>query len=143
MNQKAESLDKKFYIGQKVSMKKVIKKEDVEKYAELTGDFNSLHINDEIAKKSIFGKRVCHGMLVSSYISTLLGMYLPGDGSIYLSQDLKFIKPVYMEEEIEITVEISEIFADKNIILLNTFVTKDNKTLVISGNAKILYQDII
>lgn len=132
-------MKKDLYVGQSASVKKIVTAEDVEKFAELTGDFNGLHLNDEIARQSIFGKRVCHGMLISSFISTVLGTYLPGEGTIYLSQDLQFRKPVYLDEEIQISVEIEMIIEEKDIIILKTIVSKADGVVAVSGNAKVMY----
>lgn len=126
------------YVGQSASVKRIVTAEDVEKYAELTGDHNGLHLDDEIAQKSVFGKRVCHGMLIGSFISTVLGTCLPGEGTIYLSQEILFKKPVFLEEEIEITVEIETITEENGIVILKTIVTKSDGTVAVSGNAKVM-----
>lgn len=137
-----KNMKNKFYVGQTVSIKKVVRGEDVEKFAELSGDFNCLHLDKEIASKSLFGDRVCHGMLIGSYISAVLGTHLPGKGTIYLGQELKFLKPVYFDEELEISVEIEEIIQEKDIIILKTVVTKEDNILVIVGKAKVMYKEI-
>ena len=128
------------FVGQKCSIKKIVRENDVEKFAELTGDINALHLNEKIAKESIFGGRVCHGMLIGSYISAALGMYLPGEGTIYLGQDLEFKKPVYIDEEIEITVEIEKIEEEKNIIILKTIVRKSDGNIAVNGTAKVMFK---
>ncbi len=134
-----EQKDKKsrFEVGQKASIDRIIYPEDVEKFAKLSGDFNSLHMNEDQAKESIFGQRVCHGMLVGSYISAVLGMHMPGEGTIYLEQDLKFLKPVYLNEKIEIIAEIIEIIENREIVRLKTEVLKENGTVAVSGVAKV------
>lgn len=143
MKKNINDLQSKFYVGQKVSVKRIVGKDDVEKIAELTGDFNGLHLNDELAKKSIFGNGVCHGMLISSYISAVLGTCLSGEGTIYLSQDLQFRKPIYINEAIEITVEVEKIIEEKSIICLNTVVTKSDGVSAISGNARVKFIEIV
>ena len=132
-------MKKDLYVGQSASVKRRVTAEDVEKFAELTGDFNGVHLDDEIAKKSIFGRRVCHGMLISSFISTVLGTCLPGEGTIYLSQELQFKKPVYLDEEIEISVEVETITQEKGIVSLKTIVTKSDGDVAVSGNAKVMF----
>lgn len=131
-------MKKELYVGQIASVKKFVTAEDVEKYAELTGDFNGVHLDDEIARKSIFGRRVCHGMLIGSFISTVLGTCLPGEGTIYLSQDLQFKKPVYLDEEIVISVEVETIIQEKGIVSLKTIVTKSDGVVAVTGNAKVM-----
>ena len=74
----------KLIVGQNASFSKTITESDVYNFAGLVGDFNDVHINQVAAEKSMFGKRIAHGMLVGSFISTVLGMYLPGPGTIYL-----------------------------------------------------------
>ena len=93
-------------IGQKASFSKTITEGDVYSFAGLVGDFNSVHVNLIEAEKSMFGKRIAHGMLVGSFISTVLGMYLPGPGTIYLEQNCKFKNPVFMGDTITATVTV-------------------------------------
>ena len=69
---------------------------DVAMFAGVSGDFNSLHMNEMEANMSVFGKRICHGMLVASYISTVLGNYFPGKRTVYLSQNINLKKPTYI-----------------------------------------------
>lgn len=142
MRKNIDEIESKFYIGATASIHKKVSLEEVKKFAELTGDYNGVHLNEEISKKSIFGSRVCHGMLIASYISTVLGMYLPGEGTIYLSQDLQFKHPVYLDEEITVTVEIVEIIEGKDIIILDTKVIKEDGSFAITGSAKIMYKQI-
>ena len=135
------AIDNKIYVGQKASISKIVRFEDVQKFAELTGDYNYLHFDIEKAKKSILGDRVCHGMLISSYISTVLGTCLPGEGSIYLEQNIRFLKPVYFDEKIEIIVEIEDISSEKGIVTLKTEVVKSNNSVAIIGKAVVLCED--
>ena len=113
---------KNLFIGQKFSILRKFSKEEVILFSNLCGDKNPLHIDEEFAKKSIFKKPICHGMLGSSLFSNLMGNNITG--SIYLSQTLKFLKPVYIDEEIEAFVEINEFIREKNYLKLNTFVVK-------------------
>ena len=137
-----KKLNNRFFVGQKVSVKKKITQEDVEKYAKLSGDYNGLHVDEQVASRSMFGRRVCHGMLIGSYISAVLGMNLPGEGSIYLSQDMDYKKPVYFNDEITITVEIEEMIEKNDIICLRTDVMKQDGTLAVTGKAKIMFKEI-
>ncbi len=129
----------KYSVGDTASFSKTITESDVCGFAGIVGDFNPVHINEVAAQESIFGSRIAHGMLTGSFISTVLGMYLPGPGSIYLEQSLKFLKPVKIGETITATVVISGIDEDKKIYELSTWVENDRGQKVISGEAKILY----
>ncbi len=123
-----------YYVGQKAQITKTITGTDVYAFAKMCGDFNSLHMDKITAEHSIFGKRIVHGALVSSFISTVLGMYLPGDGTIYLRQELNFKCPVYFEDTITAKVCIQEIYKNGN-AALETYVYNQNGECVIEGTA--------
>lgn len=127
---------KNLFIGQKFSILRKFPKEEVILFSKLIGDKNPLHLDEEFAKKTLFKRPICHGMLGSSLFSNLMGNNIRG--SIYLSQTLKFLKPVYIDEEIEAFVEIIEYFKEKNILRLNTCVVKFlTKEKAIEGEALI------
>jgi len=127
---------KKLFIGQKFSILRKFSKEEVIQFSNLCGDKNPLHLDEEFAKKSIFKKPICHGMLGSSLFSNLMGNNITG--SIYLSQTLKFLKPIYINEEIEAFVEINGYDKEKSILKLNTYVIKClKKEKAIEGEALI------
>ena len=94
--------------------------------------------NEETAKKGIFGKRVAHGILVSGLISAVLGNKLPGPGSIYMGQELKFLAPVFIGDTITAEVEIIELIPEKCRIKLNTVCKNQDGKVVISGTALIM-----
>lgn len=108
----------------------------------MTGDLNPLHLDEMLAKKSIFKGRVAHGLLIASLISTVLGTKLPGPGTIYLSQNIKFNKPVRIGDVITATVEIKEIINRKEskppIIKLKTFCTNQKNEIVLEGEAVVM-----
>ena len=123
-------------IGDQASISKTLTEEDVYQFAELSGDFNPIHIDGTTAAKSRFGRQICHGMLVSSLISTVLGMYLPGPGSIYLEQTLEFTAPVYPGDTVTAIVLVKEI--QNNIINLDTRIVNQHNQMVVSGAAKMM-----
>ncbi len=123
-----------FQIGQYYEMEKIIDAEDIKKFAELSGDYNPLHMDNAYAKESIFGQRIAHGMLSASYISTIIGTKFPGNGTIYIQQNLKFKRPVYIGEHLIIRVELDEIL-DKNKAKLLTTVRTIKEETVIEGEA--------
>lgn len=131
-------------IGDKDSFAKTISEYDVYGFAGIVGDFNSVHINKTAAEKSQFEKRIAHGMLVGGFISTVLGTKLPGNGTIYLEQNLKFKKPVYIGDTLTATVVISEIInKEKGIIKLDTFINNQNDDNVLEGYAIVMNQEVI
>ena len=128
-------------IGQKASFTKTIAECDVYGFAGIVGDFNSVHVNAVEAKNSIFGKQVAHGMLVGSLFSTVLGTELPGNGTVYLEQDLKFLKPVYFGDTITATVIVKEIInPEKGIYKLETKAYNQDDICIIDGYAIVLYR---
>ena len=96
-------------VGMRETMTKTITPEDVVCFANLSGDHNPLHVDKEFAKTTIFGECIAHGMYTSSFISALIGSYLPGPGAIYLNQTLSFKAPVRMGDVVVASVEIVEL----------------------------------
>ena len=128
---------KELRIGDKASFTKVIRSDDIFTYAEVSGDDNPVHINEDYAKKSIFGERIAHGYHVGSFISAVIGKHLPGNGSIYLSQNMQFKAPVKVNDEITATVEIFD-FPKENRVLLKTVCTNQDGEEVIIGEALVI-----
>ena len=125
-------------IGDSASFSKTISEQDVNMFAEVTGDFNPVHMDKEFAKNTIFKDRIAHGMLVASLFSTILGTQLPGEGAIYTGQELKFTKPVYLEDTITATVTVTELDVEKNRVVLETIASNQNGDVVIKGFAKLM-----
>nr|WP_274522660.1 MaoC family dehydratase [Klebsiella pneumoniae] len=126
------------FIGQKASFEKTITESDVLLFSGISGDINPVHINDMVAKQSIFGKRIAHGVLVSGLTSAVLGMQLPGEGTIYLGQDNKFRRPVFIGDTVKATCEVIEINLAKNIAKFSTTTTNQNNEVVIEGIAVVM-----
>jgi len=126
---------KKYRIGQKAKIKKYISEKDVLQFAHLVEDNNPIHLDEEFAKNSIFGKRIVHGMFGSSLISAVLGTKLPGPGAIYLSQTLQFLAPVFIDDTITAEVEVIKIRNDKPIIIFKTSCLNQNGDMVLEGEA--------
>jgi acyl dehydratase len=85
-----------FEVGQRASFTKTFTDEDVRRFIEITGDANPLHVDDAFAGETRFGRRILHGMLSASILSTMVGMHLPGTGAVYRSQTLRFLRPVHV-----------------------------------------------
>lgn len=128
-------------LNQEASFSKTITEADVYSYAGITGDFNEVHVNRVAASKTQFGQPIAHGMLVAGLISTVLGTKLPGAGTIYMEQDVKFLKPVFYGDTVTATVIVSEIINEqKGIYRLNTEITNQNDELVVDGYAVVMYR---
>lgn len=125
------------YVGQKDSLQKTFTDEDVRKFADITTDVNPIHLDEEYAKTSIFGRRIAHGILVSGLISAVIANVLPGPGSIYMGQELRFTAPVFLGDTITAEVEVAELREDKRIAKLITTCTKQDGSTVITGNATV------
>ena len=125
-------------IGQKSSFTKSITETDVYLFAGISGDINPAHINEEYAKGTFFKKRIAHGILSGALISAVIGVQLPGPGTIYASQSLDFLAPVYFGDTITSTVEVKEILKEKNRAVLTTLCTNQNGILVTKGEAIVL-----
>lgn len=121
------------YIGQKAYLQKTFTDADVKLFAGISTDVNPLHISDEFAKNSIFGKRVVHGMLSASLISAVLANVLPGPGTIYLGQELKFTAPVYLGDDVKAELTVIEIREDKHIVKLQSNCYNQDGKMVIEG----------
>lgn len=127
-------------IGQSACVSKTISESDVYGFAGIVGDFNGVHVNKVAAEQSIFKKRVAHGMLVGSFISSVLGTKFPGEGTVYMEQDLKFKAPVYYDDTITATVTVTDIVnKEKGIYRLDTNVVNQSGQVVIDGYAIIKY----
>jgi acyl dehydratase len=130
---------KDFYVGQTAELMHQYSENDVNMFAEISGDHNPIHLDAEYAKESIFGKKIVFGFLSGSLISAVLGNVLPGEGSIYMNQTLSFLRPVFIGDTITAKVVISEINEEKKRILLDTVCTNQNGKTVIEGTALMYY----
>jgi acyl dehydratase len=124
-----------FYIGQTASLKKVFKSDEVMAFADMSLDKNPIHIDENYAEHGLFGRRIVHGFLVGSLISAVFGTKLPGEGAIYLHQEMNFRKPVFHNEEITATVVLTRIRKDKPILYFDTKCENEMGEVVIEGKA--------
>ena len=125
-------------VGQSASFTKTITESDVYTFAGLSGDLNPAHINEEYAKGTRFGGRIAHGMLSAGLISAVIGMQLPGPGTIYMGQTLKFLSPVRIGDTVTATVKVTSIDEQRRRAVLETTCTNQEGTLLISGEAKVV-----
>jgi 3-hydroxybutyryl-CoA dehydratase len=114
---------------------KTISEADVYMYAGLTGDLNPAHINNEYAKTTIFKERICHGMLLAGLISGVIGTKLPGPGTVYIEQSVKFLAPVYIGDTVTAIVEVARIVNSGKWAELITSCVNQKDTVVLEGRA--------
>ena len=124
-------------VGQSYTMGKTVTDADIVMFAGVSTDTNAVHLNEEFAKTLPFGGRIAHGMLSASFISAVLGAHLPGPGTIYLGQTLKFTAPVRINDTVNTTVTVKEIITEKKRVILET-VCKVGDTVVITGEATVM-----
>jgi 3-hydroxybutyryl-CoA dehydratase len=127
-----------FAIGQEASCSKTMTETDLVVFAGLSGDFNPIHIDLEYAKETRFKQRIAHGMLTSSLLSQLLGVHLPGKGSIYVEQNIRFKAPVFIGDTVTAKATIQEIDEDRRILTLLTECFNQDEKLVLTGTAKMM-----
>ena len=125
-------------IGQQESFMIIITESMVEKFSNLSGDLNPLHMDNEFAESSSFKKRIVHGMLLASFFSQLIGMKLPGKNALYFSQTLNFRSPCYIDDEIKVIGKVIEKSDSTQIITVSTSIFNKSKTCLIDGIAKII-----
>lgn len=123
-----------FNIGDTTVFTANISESDVFQFAEITGDHNPVHLSEPFAARSIYGHRIAHGMLVASFISSAIATRMPGPGSIYKSQQVDFLKPVYLGDTITVRLTITNISPRSN-YTINTLVYNQNNELVVTGIA--------
>jgi 3-hydroxybutyryl-CoA dehydratase len=128
----------KFKPGDTASLSRAISDDDIRAFANATGDHNPLHLDEEFAKQTRFGKRIAHGMLSASLISAVIADDLPGQGSIYLGQTLQFLAPVFPGDTVTARVTVTSIREDKPIMNLETVCTNQRDEVVIRGEATVL-----
>jgi 3-hydroxybutyryl-CoA dehydratase len=127
-------------VGQRGSLSRTIAEEDIRAFAELSGDRNPLHLDKEFARRSRFGRPIAHGMLSAGIISAALGKCVPAPGAIYLSQSLRFVRPVYPGDTVTVTVEVTAYREDKGILTARTTCTNQAGAVVVDGEAVLLVE---
>ena len=125
-------------VGQSASFSKTVSEADVYLFAGISGDFNPVHVDAEYAKEGMFKKRIAHGILTASFISTVLGTKLPGPGAIYAKQDLKFLAPVFFGDTLTATCTVKEIIAEKKRVIMDCVVSNQDGAKVLTGEATLM-----
>lgn len=127
-----------FTVGETASLTKTVTEEDIQAFADITGDTNPIHLDDAYARTTRFGGRIAHGMLVAGFISAALGSKLPGPGAIYLGQELRFVAPVRPGDTLTVTVRVEAWDNVKGRITLATEVRNQADAPVVIGSAKLV-----
>ncbi|MEM6579745.1 MAG: MaoC family dehydratase [Pseudomonadota bacterium] len=125
-------------LGQTASYSKVIEEKDIQLFAAVSGDVNPVHLDAEFAAKTRFGERIAHGMLSGAIISAAIAMELPGPGTIYLSQTMRFKLPVKIGDLITVLLEVTERQDKREIITLDCKVQNDKNKVVVTGTAQVM-----
>ena len=133
-------MTKNLSVGDTYTLKKTITNDDVIMFAEVTGDENPLHLDDEYAKTTMFGERIAHGMISAGIISGAIGIQLPGPGTTYLSQDLRFLRPVKIGDTVTVEISVSEIEEKSkfDIAKIHTVCKNGNNEVVVDGTATVI-----
>lgn len=132
-----ENIYSELKVGDKGFVEKTITETDVYLYAGITGDFSWLHVNEERAKKGHFKTRIVHGMLLAGLISNVIGNQMPGAGTIYESQDLKFLRPCYINDTVRAETEVTELM-EKGRVKLRTRCWNQKGELLVDGEAVVI-----
>jgi 3-hydroxybutyryl-CoA dehydratase len=131
-----------FHVGQRASIVRTIRGADVDAFAALLGDSNPVHLDEAYASKTRFGRRIAHGAIAVSMISSVLGTRYPGNGSIYVSQSVRFKRPVFLDETVTAIVEATSYNEARGLLTLRTWCENQRDELVIDGEALILTTDV-
>ena len=128
-------------VGDKFSKSKRMTDAVVRAFAELSGDYNPIHLDEEFARTTRFGKRIAHGMISAALISAVLGYEFKERRVVYLSQTLKFVAPVFLDDTVTATAIVTNIREDKPIVTLETICAKQTGETVVKGEAVVMILD--
>ena len=128
-------------VGQTAEYSKQVSDDDVMSFARITGDFNAVHVDEAAAKKTRFGGRIAHGMLSGGLVSAAIANELPGAGSIYLAQTMRFTAPVRINDTITVALTVTELLS-KNRVKLSTVCRNQNGETVLDGEATIMVDEV-
>jgi len=132
----------KFNVGDSAEITKKIEQADIEAFADVTGDHNPVHVDEAFAQQTRFGRRIAHGMLTASLISSVLANKLPGEGSVYLGQTLQFVAPVFPGDEVTARVTVKAVREGKPIVTLETICVNQRGETVIRGEGTVLISEM-
>jgi len=125
-------------VGDSVEVPTTVTAREIELFAEATGDRNPVHLDEKAAAESQFGGRIAHGMLTAGFVSAAIASKLPGPGSIYMGQTLRFTRPVRIGDTVTVRLEVLEVMAAKRRVRLATVCTNQNGETVLDGEATVM-----
>lgn len=128
-------------VGDKFSTERLVTDELIRKFADVSGDYNPIHLDEEVAKNTRFGRRIAHGMLSGAFISAVLGYEFSERKIVYLSQTLKFTAPVFIGDTVTATATVTNIRQDKPIVTLETICTNQSGDILVKGEAAVMILD--
>jgi 3-hydroxybutyryl-CoA dehydratase len=131
------SADFSYHLDDGFTFEKHISADDVKQFAEVVGDLNPVHLDVEFAEGSFFKKRIVHGAFLAGLISKILGMDFPGQGTIYISQNSVFKRPVYVDTTVKVEVKVTEVLTEKRRLVLDTNVLNENGEICLKGSATV------
>src|SRR5262245_17181726 len=126
-----------FKEGDGYSYERFISADDVKQFASVVGDLNPIHLNAEFAEKSFFKQRIVHGAFLTGLISKVLGMDFPGKGTVYISQNTMFKRPVFVDSTVTVEVKVTQVNAEKRRLILDTNVLNSEGKICLSGSAEV------
>lgn len=129
--------DFSYQVGDGFLFEKHISANDVKQFARIVGDLNPIHLDEEFAEKSFFKKRIVHGAFLAGLISKILGMDFPGQGTVYISQNSIFKRPVYVDTTVKVEVKVTEVLTAKRRLVLETNVVNENDEVCVTGSATV------
>ena len=127
--------------GMEVNLPFVVERKDMEVFAKLSGDFSPIHMDDEYAKSTKFKGRVVHGMLLASFLSRMVGMYIPGKHALYTSQSLEFPHPCFIDDEITVSSVVIDKSQSTKIIKIESKITNKKNEILLNGVGRIIVRD--
>ena len=133
----AMTVDFSYSEGAAYRFERFISAEDVRKFAEIVGDLNPIHLDIEFAEKSFFKKRIVHGAFLAGLISKVLGMDFPGQGTVYISQNSVFKRPVYVDTLVLVDIKVTQVLVEKRRLVLDTNILNENGEVCLAGSATV------
>ena len=126
-----------YNLGDEHKFERYISADDVKRFAEIVGDLNPIHLNAEFAEKSFFKKRIVHGAFLAGLISKVFGMDFPGQGTVYISQNSTFKRPVYVDTTVLVEVKVTQVLADERRLVLDTNIFNPDGKVCLTGSATV------
>jgi len=124
-----------FQEGDQFKWERHISADDVQRFAEIVGDSNPIHLDVEFAANSFFKKRIVHGAFLVGLISKVLGMDFPGQGTVYISQNSVFKRPVYVDTRVSVEVKVTQVITEKRRLVLDTNILNSDGKICVTGSA--------